>query len=208
MKESKSRVEAISDAIFAFAATLVVVSLDVPEDFSELRASLGSFIPFGISFFALVMIWRTHYNFFRRSQFVDGLIIALNMMMLFVVLFYVYPLKFLANLAFGEATISGWEQFAELFELYSLGFAAIFLFLTLMYFAAARQPATNAITMRFWGRHFLIFTLMGLLSMFLSYFGIGLKIGLPGFVYALLGPLCFVHAKITGDQESKGKIEE
>ncbi|MTB50224.1 TMEM175 family protein [Lewinella sp. W8] len=198
MKESKSRVEAISDSIFAFAATLVVVSLDIPEDFTELKASLGSFIPFGISFFALVMIWRTHYNFFRRSQFVDTWVIALNMMMLFVVLFYVYPLKFLANLAFGEAKISGWDQFAELFELYSLGFAAIFFFLGMMYFAAARKPATNAKLMRFWGRHFLIFTGMGILSIILSLTGVGLRIGLPGFVYALLGPLCYLHARLYG----------
>jgi uncharacterized membrane protein len=91
MKESKTRVEAISDSIFAFAATLVVVSLDIPDDFSALKASLGSFLPFGISFFALIMIWRTHYNFFRRSQFVDTWVISLNMVMLFVVLFYVYP---------------------------------------------------------------------------------------------------------------------
>lgn len=207
MKQSKTRVEAISDSIFAFAATLVVVSLDIPDDFSELRASLGSFIPFGISFFALVMIWRTHYNFFRRSQFVDSWVIALNMMMLFVVLFYVYPLKFLANLAFGEAKISGWEQFAELFELYSLGFAAIFFFLGLMYFAASRKPATNVEEMQFWGRHFMIFTMMGVLSIVLSIYGIGLRFGAPGFVYALLGPLCFLHAKFMGGY-TKGGDEE
>jgi uncharacterized membrane protein len=73
----------------------------------------------------------------------------------------------------------GLEEFAELFELYSLGFAAIFLFLGLMYFAASRKPATNVKEMRFWGRHFMIFTLMGLLSILLSVLGIGLQFGLP-----------------------------
>jgi uncharacterized membrane protein len=207
MKESKTRVEAISDSIFAFAATLVVVSLDIPDDFSALKASLGSFLPFAISFFALIMIWRTHYNFFRRSQFVDTWVISLNMVMLFVVLFYVYPLKFLASLAFGEAKITGWEEFAELFELYSLGFAAIFLFLGLMYFAASRKPATNVKEMRFWGRHFMIFTLMGLLSILLSVLGIGLQFGLPGFVYALLGPLCFIHGRLSGDLTEQDEEE-
>ncbi len=43
LKHSKSRLESISDSIFAFAATLVVVSLDVPESFDVLKENLFGF---------------------------------------------------------------------------------------------------------------------------------------------------------------------
>ncbi|MGB3591331.1 MAG: TMEM175 family protein [Nonlabens sp.] len=52
----KDRVKSISDGIFAFAATLVVVSLDMPESFEELREMKISLISFAASFAALIFI--------------------------------------------------------------------------------------------------------------------------------------------------------
>ncbi len=45
-----SRIEALSDAVFAFAVTLLVVSLEVPATFAELWIKLHGFLAFGISF--------------------------------------------------------------------------------------------------------------------------------------------------------------
>ena len=47
---------------------------------------------------ALVLIWSVHNAFFRRYGLDDGLTVVLNTAQLFVVLFYVYPLKFMAEM--------------------------------------------------------------------------------------------------------------
>src|SRR5262249_5385332 len=46
--ESPSRIEGLSDCVFAFAVTLLVVSLDVPKTFQELYASLRGFAVFAV----------------------------------------------------------------------------------------------------------------------------------------------------------------
>jgi uncharacterized membrane protein len=61
-----SRLEAFSDAVFAFSATLLVVSLEVPRTYPELAAGLKGFVAFGLSFAALILIWAVHNGFFRR----------------------------------------------------------------------------------------------------------------------------------------------
>jgi len=90
-----ARIEGLSDAVFAFAVTLLVVSLEVPKTFNELAAVMRGFVPFAISFALLMQVWHEQYRYFRRYNLQDSTSIILNCILLFVVLFYVYPLKFL-----------------------------------------------------------------------------------------------------------------
>ncbi len=201
MQQSQARLEAISDGIFAFAATLLVVSLDVPDSYSELRSNLGDISSFAISFMALVMLWVVHYNFFRRTTTMDYWVIAYNFAMLFVMLCYIFPLKFLSKLTFGGATVTGTAELSELFQIYGAGFASYFLFLALLYRRAAKSEVNQADYLHYWKRHFLIFSSVALLSILLAFFGVGIRYGLPGFSYCLLGPLCFWHGRQMGVAE-------
>jgi hypothetical protein len=71
------------------------VSLAVPPTFDALLTSLAGIPAFAVSFGLLAYIWYAQYAYFRRYDFEDALVVVLNLALLFVVLVYVYPLKFL-----------------------------------------------------------------------------------------------------------------
>jgi len=147
-----SRIDAFSDVVFGFALTLLVVSLEVPKDFSGLHEVVRGFIPFTICFIMLLTLWYAHYVFFRRYGLHDQFTILLNSCLLFVVLFYVYPLKFLFTTLFGQiARHEGTAHFAtssqvtELMVLYGLGFAAVYFLLAALYWNAWRHRESLAL---------------------------------------------------------------
>ncbi len=189
-----SRIETFSDAVFAFAATLLVVSVGYEESSSVLKIDWVAFISFGVSFFVLVALWWLHYNFFRRTDYIDSWIIALNAILLFVVLYYVFPLKSLINSMTGQQRLTI-DEISSLFQLYSLGFLLIFSCFSLMYYRAYRKTKLTAINMSllFYARHFAIYIIVSFASILIAKSQFGLKWALPGLIYMLLGPLCYIH---------------
>jgi uncharacterized membrane protein len=146
-----TRLEAFTDAVFAFAVTLLVVSLEVPRTFAELAATMKGFVAFGVCFGILTWVWHCHYLFSRRFGLQTTWVITLNSLLIFVVLFYVYPLKLLFTLFVDD--ISGTvpqdvlrgmiteAQVPQLFVVYCLGYAAVFAILGLLNFHAYRLRA-------------------------------------------------------------------
>jgi uncharacterized membrane protein len=134
-----TRLEAFCDVVFGFALTLLVVSLEVPRSYGELISAMRGFVPFAVCFGQLVMIWVTHYKFSRRYGLQDGYTVFLNMMLLFVVLLYVYPLKFVFSLVFSQLSGGdlgngvGWHEASVLMRIYAVGFTLVFLLFVLMY---------------------------------------------------------------------------
>src|SRR4026207_195065 len=61
-----SRLEGFTDAVFAFAVTLLIVALEVPHTFDGLLDVLRGFPAFVICFAILMVFWNAHYKFFRR----------------------------------------------------------------------------------------------------------------------------------------------
>ena len=135
-----SRLDGFSDVVFGFALTLLVVSLEVPKNYEELHHLWFGFLPFGVSFLLLMLVWFGHYTFFRRFGTHDAGTIWLNGLLLFVVLFYVYPLKFLFLTAFGQqgAVMAGGDM-REVVQLFSAGIAAIYFLFAALYANGYRQ---------------------------------------------------------------------
>jgi uncharacterized membrane protein len=135
-----SRLEGLSDAVFGLAITLLVVSLAVPGSFDDLLTSLAGIPAFAASFALLAYIWYAQYTYFRRYDFEDALVVVLNLVLLFVVLVYVYPLKFLYTGVFNPTLAKVRPgQTPELFLVYGAGFAAVFIVLALLYLHAYRS---------------------------------------------------------------------
>ena len=120
-----TRLESFSDAVFGFALTLLVVTLEVPKSFADLLATLRGFPTFAVCFAMLASIWNTHYRFCRRYGLDDGATRFLTCILLFIVLLYVYPLKFLFTLGmndllFGRVAIAPVVSRAEAVALLSI----------------------------------------------------------------------------------------
>ena len=141
-----TRLESFSDAVFGFALTLLVVSLEVPKSFSDLMTTMRGVPAFAVCFAMLASIWNTHYRFCRRYGLDDGTARFLTCALLFIVLLYVYPLKFLFTLGmndllFGQsatAPLVSRGEVSTLLIIYSLGFAGVYFAFTLLYFHAWR----------------------------------------------------------------------
>src|ERR1700761_2332240 len=80
-----TRLEAFSDAVFAFSVTLLVVSLEVPKTFRELMEAMRGFVAFGICFALLANVWYDHVRFFRRYGLQTPRVVFLNCVLLFFV---------------------------------------------------------------------------------------------------------------------------
>jgi uncharacterized membrane protein len=196
------RIETFSDGVFAFAVTLLIVSLDVPKGFEELITTMRGFFAFGISFLLLVLIWNEQHRFFRNYGMEDNLTIALNGALLFIVLFYVYPLKFLFTLVFsdqiygvnkGPVQITQ-HQYPELLMIYALGFMAIYFLFFLMYLHAYRSSEKLALTHieKYDCKTAMYKTMVmisaGFASLIIAYTMPDDKAGISGFIYFLIGP--------------------
>jgi uncharacterized membrane protein len=150
-----SRLEALTDAVFALALTLLVVSLEVPKTFAELKSAFFLLPAFAICFALLLYVWVSHFRFHRRYGLEDGLTVTLNGVLLFLVLGYVYPLKFLFYwlwTQFGLADPLANEVFSSRGEIqtlmiaYGLGVAALFGTLWLLHFLAWRRREALQLT--------------------------------------------------------------
>ncbi len=138
-----SRLDGFSDVVFGFALTLLVVSLEVPKGFDELHALWAGFIPFAVSFLLLMLVWYGHYSFFRRFGTHDAGTMWLNGVLLFVVLFYVYPLKFLFLSAFDQVGVFNEPSHVrEVVVLFSAGFSAIYFLFAALYANGYRQRSS------------------------------------------------------------------
>ncbi|MBX3690970.1 TMEM175 family protein [Dokdonella sp.] len=89
-----TRIEAFVDAAFAFAVTLLVISVDaIPESRAELVAALKGIPAFAVSFVMIAWFWYGHASHTRRYGLDDRTSILLSLLLVFLVLVFVYPLK-------------------------------------------------------------------------------------------------------------------
>ena len=218
------RIEGFADAVFGFAVTLLVVSLEVPNTFDELLAAMRGFFAFAISFGLLYQVWYDHYKFFRRYGLNDNFTMHLSTVLLFVVLFYIYPLKFLFTalmdqlLGFSTQVGSSTEDVIETIEpgqwplllvIFGAGFVVVQLVFALLYWRAyALRGMINlnvheASITRQEIQGYLILAGIGLASIAIALLGGKEAISWAGLVYLLSWPLMTIHGYIMTQRRRK-----
>lgn len=190
------RLDAFTDAAFAFALT-VMVTTGAGEQFATEGTNLISFaqsLPaFAIGFAIIAMFWIAHVRWRGYRGNGDWRGTVLTLVMVFLVLSYVFPLNAMANslvfTAFG--TGPGYKGgLGPLFAIYGAGFAALASVTALLFRDALRacppgHPDHRVVRgdIYIW----LIVTVAGTASTILALFG-GTAALVAPWVYALMGP--------------------
>jgi uncharacterized membrane protein len=150
-QQQTTRLETFVDAAFAFALTMLVISVDaIPQSFEELSEALKGVPAFAASFAIVVMFWHGHYRWSRRHGFEDGTSVVLSLLLVFLVLVFLYPLRLMMSGAL-NAMSGGWlpaeleiTQLSHLrmfFGLYGFAFALMSAVLVALNAHVLRRPA-------------------------------------------------------------------
>jgi uncharacterized membrane protein len=209
-----TRIETFTDAAFAFALTLLVISLDPPTSFEGLRSALRDIPAFLLSATMLMMFWWGHHEWSRRYGLDDGITLVLSCLLVFTVLVYVYPLRFmfgvtmawigwLLDLPFSrEVTLNDPSEVNGLFVVYGIGFVAMSTALILLNLHALRLKHALGLdalevhdtrgTVGAWS----ILAGTGLLSVIMGLLLPPTLVGLPGWPYAMLGVVMPLYGRV------------
>jgi uncharacterized membrane protein len=199
--ESVTRVEAIADATLGFAIALLAVSEGVPKDYKELLDAMRGLPAFGACLMILGAIWYEHHRFSRRYGLETTKVRMLTLALVFLVLAYIYPLKFLSLLFFNRVlgldrahmVVIATADIRWLFVIYGVGFVAVNVVQALMYLHAyqlreeLQLNAREIMETRFSILDQVAGTIPPLISIAVAQAVPTNQVGLAGYVYVLVG---------------------
>ncbi len=212
-----TRLEAFVDAAFAFAVTLLVISLNsVPSDIPAMVLALKGVPAFAFSFAQIMIFWSAHATWSRRFGLDDATSQRLSLSLVFLVLVYVYPLKILFGSFFAwishdwlppVASIRNIDDLKSMFVIYGIAFSTLSLCVTALYRQALRSPvspplepaemvrAQRAIVGWFFASTLGVVSIV--FALLLPAEPPGWLAGMPGMVYALLGAARLVEDRFA-----------
>jgi uncharacterized membrane protein len=151
-----TRLETIVDASFAFAITMLIISLgSIPRTYEELIAALKGIPAFAGSFLLIVNFWLGHYRFTRRYAIEDAYTVTLSLVLIFTVLVFLYPLKMMMLGAFhffsngffpSPSQLTRLSEIVALFATYAVGYIVMSLTLAAMFSYASRSPLSEPLS--------------------------------------------------------------
>ena len=152
-----TRIEAFVDASFAFALTMLVISVgSVPEDFHKVLEALRGMPAFAACFLQIAIFWYDHMTWSRRYGLDDAGSVVLSLVLVFLVMVYVYPLKYMFGGLFAwishgvlstGMTIGGIDDLRAMFVTYAILFGTMSIVMSLLYRQAWKQREALALSL-------------------------------------------------------------
>lgn len=144
-----TRLDTFIDAAFAFATTMLVISVgNIPNNFSELLLAFKAIPSFLASFASVMFIWLGHRKWSRRYGIENTFTIIMSFGLVFVLMIYIYPLRLVFSSLFAwisggffpsEFIIASYLDLSSLFIFYGLGYAAISALLGILFLYAYKK---------------------------------------------------------------------
>lgn len=210
--ENMTRIETFVDAAFAFAFTMLVISIDQipqsPQELLELSKDIPAFV-----FSALVLgsIWLSHSNWSRIFGLQDPITIILSLLLVILVLVFVYPIKLMMqttvlyfSLAWFELDFMntglfdgpGWDEpevVGQLFIYVAVGLISLSAILISFYQNTLRyreELVLNENEIRYCIENSLVWGVVAVTALFSALLALltsDNNVSLSGFIYASLG---------------------
>jgi len=144
---STSRLDNFTDAAFAFAVTLLVIGgSEAPTSYAMLSAAVAEVPAFAIGFAIVAMFWFAHVRWRHFRGAGDWLSSLLTVLLVFLVLIYVQPLRAMArslSSVLGGSGVPFRGDVGDLFVVYGAGFVAMAAVTVALFREAQRNPALN-----------------------------------------------------------------
>jgi uncharacterized membrane protein len=158
-RHEPTRLEGFVDASFAFAVTLLVISIGhVPASVPEMLHAFRGASAFALSFLVVARFWKAHRDWSRHYDIEDGVAVTLSLILVFIVLVFVYPLRFIFSLLFKwlshdflvdqPIALGSIDEYRVAFEIYGTGFAAIAAVFVSLYWHAWRRRVSVGLDRR------------------------------------------------------------
>ncbi|MCZ6759870.1 MAG: TMEM175 family protein [Gemmatimonadetes bacterium] len=151
------RLETFTDAAFAFAVTLLVISVDdVPGSYVEFIDTLKLIPAFIACFATLMLFWWGHHVWSRCYGLEDGWSMIWSLVLVACVLIYIYPLQVIFGAFFSDAS-SGVlpqpfeldaSQIGTLFVIYGAGWTTLSGCLMVLFLVALQHGGALALNAR------------------------------------------------------------
>ncbi len=199
-----TRLEAFVDAAFAFSVTLLVISGDnAPTSIALLKEAIKQIPTYAASFVVIMQIWMNHADWSRRFGLNDAVSERLSLLLVFVLLIFVYPLKmvfgsFFAMISGGylpaQFNINAWQEVPVLFQTFAMGFGGMALIVCLLFWRAVQlAPALHFSAEEVgYAKHkrlmWAMVVVFSIISFLLAIYipatpASGVWIGMPGFIF-------------------------
>ena len=133
-----ARLEAFSDGIFAFAITLLILAIDLPDAghrphlARDLLQLWPSYLAYALSVFVIGAIWINHHGMFQHIERVDNSFLLLNLLQLMTIAFIPFPTAVLAE------TIAAGSGMPIAAAFYGLTLTVVGIFVNAMWWYAVR----------------------------------------------------------------------
>ena len=207
------RLESLTDAVFGIAITLSIFNLSQIASLHSLYKFAFTLPAFIICIGFLYLFWKAHVEFSRVVGFGDGWLQFLNLIFIALIIFYVFPLRFLTlmltQIIFGQdmQVEMRADQMPELMTYYGLVAFSLYFVMFLMYSRAAKIknfPAYNSYEIEYLKdmrlHTFIMFSvpLISAATAWLLKENTGLASMLSGLIYFLYIPLNIWFVRYTG----------
>lgn len=210
--ENMTRIEVFVDAAFAFAVTMLVISIDqIPNNVSELIEVSKSIPAFASSVAVLMWIWSTHSVWSRRFGLEDNTTVVISVVLIILILVFIYPLKILATGFYSWLTggylpaqfyMTSFDDLRIMFLYFAIGFSSIFLlFIWMTKHALNNSEALKLTPFEIYEQQTYVYirwglVAIGMLASVVPFMLPESSVPLAGFAYSLIGLMYYIVNRV------------